>query len=60
MAEYSKLIVAIVGVVVMLVNRYLGIDLGFIAPAIVDAVIGGLTAFGVWAVKNEPPKSVSS
>lgn len=52
MQAYSKLIVAIVGVIVMLGQQY-GLDLSASTQPIVDAVIAALTAFGVFAVPNK-------
>lgn len=53
MTHYRKLIVAVVGILLMLVHKHLGVDLGAVEPALVDGVIAGLTALGVWAVPNE-------
>jgi hypothetical protein len=56
MSHYRKLIAAIIGVALMLLHRYLGVDLSGMEPAIIDTVIALLTAFGVWAVPNAPPE----
>ena len=53
MAAYRKLIVAIVGVIIMIVQRQLGLDLSGQEQALVDLIIGGLTAAGVWRFSNE-------
>ena len=53
MTAYRKLIVAVVGLALMLLHRHLGIDLTGQESAIVDMVIAGLTAAGVWHFKNE-------
>ena len=55
MTVYRKLIAAIIGVALMLLHRYLGVDLSGMEPAIIDTVIAVLTAIGVWAVPNTPP-----
>jgi hypothetical protein len=55
MSHYRKLIAAIIGVALMLLHRYLGVDLSGMEPAIIDTVIALLTAVGVWAVPNTPP-----
>lgn len=54
MSAYRKLIAAVVGVLVMLAHRYLGIDLAGLEPALIDGAIALLTAIGVWAVPNDP------
>lgn len=54
MGAYRKLVAAVIGVLVMLAHRYLGIDLAGVEPALVDAAIAALTALGVWAVPNDP------
>lgn len=56
MSNYRKLIAAIVGVLLMLVNDRFGLDLTGMKPEITNAVIGLLTAVGVWAVPNTPGK----
>lgn len=53
MNHYRKLIVAVVGVGLMLLNQHIGLDLTSNETAIVDIVIGALTAAGVYAVPNE-------
>lgn len=53
MNAYRKLIVAVVGVGLMLLADNVGIDLSAQESAIVEMIIGGLTAAGVWAVPNE-------
>jgi hypothetical protein len=52
MQAYSKLIVAIVGVGVMLAARY-GFDLSASAQPIADGIIAFLTAAGVFALPNK-------
>lgn len=53
MSKYRKLIAAAVGVGVMLLATHVGIDLTAQEESIVQIIIGGLTAAGVWAVPNE-------
>lgn len=54
MSQYNKLIVALIGVAVMLLKDQVGLDLSALEPTLVDAVIGVLTAIGVFAVPNKP------
>ena len=54
MKPYRKLVVAVVGVGLMLLNRHVGIDLSGQEQTLVDLIIGGLTAAGVWGMKNDP------
>jgi hypothetical protein len=51
--HYKKAIVALVGVLVLLSHRHWGYDLTGQEAALVDIVIGALTAAGVFQVKNE-------
>lgn len=53
MSNYRKLIVAAVGVLIMLGQRY-GLDLSGSEGAIVDAVTAAATAIGVWVFPNTP------
>lgn len=55
---YRKLIVAVVGVLILLLSRHTGIDLSAQEQLLVDAVVGGLTAFGVWRAPNDPTRPV--
>ena len=57
LSNYRKLVVAVVGISVMLVNQIWGVDLTGMEPDLVDAVnvmIGVVTAFGVERVANKP------
>ena len=57
MAAYSKLIAAIVGLVILLANQFFGVDLTGLEQPVIDtvsALIAALTAAGVWAVPNVP------
>lgn len=56
-AHIRKLVVAIVGLALLLVNQHFGLDLLGMEPVIVDAVIAVLTAIGIYAVPNEPERS---
>ena len=51
-SAYNKLIVALVGVAVMLGQRY-GLDLEGQQGAIVDIIVAVLTAAGVFAAPNK-------
>ena len=51
MNQYRKLIAAIVGVGVLLAQRY-GLDLSGQEGALVDVLVSIATAVGVWAVPN--------
>ena len=53
MGAYRKLVIAIVGLAIMLAHRHLGLDLSGQEEMIVDMVIAGLTAVGVWGLPNE-------
>jgi hypothetical protein len=56
-AAYRKLIVAVLGVAALLLTKYIGQD--YLTPhveTIADMLIGLLTAFGVWGVKNDAAK----
>ena len=54
MAAYSKFIVVIVGLIVMAVKQFAGIDLGDdFASKLSDLVIMVLTAVGVLTVSNK-------
>lgn len=52
---YRKLIVALLGAALMIVQQFYPLDflVGVSADQALDAVIPLLTAFGVWAVPNE-------
>lgn len=53
-AHIRKLIVALVGIALLLVHQHFGLDLSDHAETIVAVIIGLGTAWGVWAVPNEP------
>ncbi|MBA5779128.1 hypothetical protein H2509_20615 [Stappia sp. F7233] len=55
LAEYRKLIAAIVGLVVMILYRRFGVDLMGAETLLVDLIVSGLAAFGVWFVPNDRP-----
>lgn len=55
MNRYRKLIVAVVGLGLLLLNRHAGIDLAAQETAIVDLTIAILTASGVYQVPNQSP-----
>ena len=52
MSKYSKFIVALLGVILMGLKDFAGIDIGITADQILSIAIPILTAFGVWAVPN--------
>lgn len=60
MGKYRKLVAAIVGVVAMILGpAVLGVTpgeefFGIGQETVVTAVVGILTALGVWGVKNDP------
>ena len=55
-ARYAKLVVSLVGLAVMLASEFFGIT-AFIGmeDTISNGIIMALTAFGVWAIPNDPP-----
>lgn len=53
MQFYSKLIAALVGLLVIIGGRY-GLDLSANQELITDAVGSIITAVGVWQLKNKP------
>lgn len=52
MAKYRKALVAAAGILVLFVPEAAG--LGDNVGLVFDGVVGALTAFGVFQVKNEP------
>ncbi len=54
--RYKKLIPAAVGVSLIILLKYLDIDLPGFTSIVVDWLVGGATVFGVYQVKNEPAK----
>ena len=53
MKNYRKLIAAIVGVVLMLLNQKFGFSLGVgMDETVTNLILAGLTSVGVWAVPN--------
>jgi uncharacterized membrane protein len=54
MANYSKLIAASVGLILLLLHQFFGVDLTAQAAPIVSIIVAILTAVGVWAVPNVP------
>lgn len=57
MSHYRKLVTAVVGLGLMLLHRHIGLDLTGQEAAIVDMAIAGLTAAGVYSVRNEPEEA---
>ena len=53
MQAYSKLLVALGGLVVLIGARY-GLDLSKETAAVVDIALAALTAFGVYQIPNTP------
>ena len=51
MTAYSKLLVAIAGLVVLVGQRY-GLDLTKETQALVDIALAAMTAFGVYLIPN--------
>lgn len=56
-AAIRKLVVAVVGLAVLLLHRWFGVDLAGMEAMLVDLIIAGLTALGVYAVPNDDDKS---
>lgn len=52
--RYKKLIPAAIGVSLLIVLKYLDIDLPGFSSIVIDWLVGGATVFGVYQVKNEP------
>ena len=52
LSRYSKFIVALLGVVLIGLKDFAGIDIGLGADQILSFAIPILTAIGVWAVPN--------
>lgn len=51
---YAKLIAAVIGMGVLMVKQFTGVDLGSDAASkLTDVVIMVLTAIGVWRVENK-------
>ena len=53
MAKYRKLIVALIGFVLLALDQFFGVSVGWDAEQIVNTVVPLLTAIGVWGVPNE-------
>lgn len=51
--RYKKLIPAAIGVSLLVLLKYLDIDLPGFSAIVLDWLIGGATVFGVYQVKNE-------
>lgn len=54
MSRYRKLIVAVLGAGLIALDTFLGVSIAVGAEQLVDSVVPILTAFGVWAVPNDP------
>lgn len=52
--EYRKLIAALVGLAVLMLNRHYGVDLIGTESLLVDLAISGFTAVNVWFWPNDP------
>lgn len=52
--RYKKLIPAIIGVSLLILLKYLDIDLPGFSSIVIDWLVGSATVFGVYQVKNEP------
>lgn len=52
MSQYRKLIVAVLGAVIIALDQFFGISLGWDAEQIVNTAVPVLTALGVWALPN--------
>ena len=54
MSKYSKLIVALLGVIIMAIKEFTGLDLTAHQDMIFNVIVMIATATGVWAVPNKP------
>ena len=55
MSQYSKLVVAVLGAILIALNQFAGINIGIDAQSMLNFAIPILTSFGVWAVPNATP-----
>lgn len=55
--RYKKLIPAILGIGLLILLKYLEIDLPGFTSIVVDWLVGGATVFGIAQVRNDPAKS---
>lgn len=53
LAQIRKLIVAVLGLLAILLNQHLGVDVTGMTDQAADAVISVLTAIGVWWIPNQ-------
>lgn len=53
-AAIRKLVIAVVGLALIVVNTKWGVDLTGMEPTLVNLVLGGLTAAGIYVAPNEP------
>lgn len=56
MSNYRKFWAAVVGIGILLTNRYAGLDLGPVSNDIVDIIIAVSTVIGVERLPNTPSK----
>lgn len=54
LAQYNKLWAALAGIALLLLFRHLNIELPGLNAAVLDLIIGGLTAVAVERVPNKP------
>lgn len=54
LAQYNKLWAALGGIALLLLFRHLGIEIPGLNAAVLDLIIGGLTAIAVERVPNAP------
>lgn len=54
MPQIRKLVVAVVGLALIVVNTKWGVDLTGMEPSIVNGLLAALTALGVYVAPNEP------
>ena len=60
MQKYSKFIIAAIGLVLMGLNDFVGLELGLSAEQLYNFAVPVLTAVGVWGTPNEAaPKKES-
>ena len=54
LANYRKLIVALVGALLIAVDQFFGVSVSWEAEEVVNTLVPILTALGVWMVPNDP------
>ena len=60
MQAYNKLVAGIVGLCVLLINKYSGLDLSGAEGAITDAALAIISAWAIWRVPNKDKERLLS